>query len=160
MYYIGVTEGKFEKKKAKCGLASEFSFTQYTVSTWRCKQNLLTINSEGAKESVTEIFIWKKNEQIKGLISNMWLLFATQYNSSLSSFVQNFRILIQVVAEKSLTEKKVKIFSGEKEKWTNEGTDKQYVAVFGTQYNSLLSSLYQIQSPKSSSCWEIFGKKS
>ena len=36
----------------------------------------------------------------------MWLLFVTQYNSSLSSFVPNFRILTQVVAEKSLTEKK------------------------------------------------------
>ena len=33
-------------------------------------------------------------------------VFVTQYNSSLSSFVQNFRILSQVVAEKSLTEKK------------------------------------------------------
>ena len=32
-------------------------------------------------------------------------VFVTQYNSSLSSFVPNFRILSQVVAEKSLTEK-------------------------------------------------------
>ena len=37
----------------------------------------------------------------------MWLFFVTQYNSSLSSFVPNFRILTQVVAEKSLTEKKL-----------------------------------------------------
>ena len=37
----------------------------------------------------------------------MWLFFVTQYNSSLSSFVPNYRILTQVVAEKSLTEKKV-----------------------------------------------------
>ena len=34
----------------------------------------------------------------------MWLFFVRQ--SSLSSFVPNFRILTQVVAEKSLTEKK------------------------------------------------------
>ena len=34
-------------------------------------------------------------------------VFVTQYNSSLSSFVPNFRILRQVFAEKSLTEKKV-----------------------------------------------------
>ena len=33
-------------------------------------------------------------------------VFVTQYNSSLSSFVPNFRILSQVVAEKSLTEKR------------------------------------------------------
>ena len=32
-------------------------------------------------------------------------VFVTQYNSSLSSFVPNLRILSQVVAEKSLTEK-------------------------------------------------------
>ena len=59
---------------------------------------------------MTEISIEEKekNEQIKGLISNMWLfLFVTQYSSSLSGFVPNFRILTKVVAEKSLTEKKV-----------------------------------------------------
>ena len=33
-------------------------------------------------------------------------VFATQFNASLSSFAPNFRILSQVVAEKSLTEKK------------------------------------------------------
>ena len=32
MFYIGVTEGKFEKK-AKWTLASLFSFTQYTLPT-------------------------------------------------------------------------------------------------------------------------------
>ena len=32
--------------------------------------------------------------------------FVTQYNSSLSSFVPNFRILSQIVAEKYLTERK------------------------------------------------------
>ena len=36
----------------------------------------------------------------------MWLFFVTQYNSSLSSFLPNFRALSEVVAEKSLTEKK------------------------------------------------------
>ena len=36
-------------------------------------------------------------------------VFAIQYNSSLSSFVTNFGILSQVVAEKSLTEKNVQI---------------------------------------------------
>ena len=44
-------------------------------------------------------------------------VFVTQYNSSLSSFVHNFKILTQVVAEKSLTEKNVHIyFIGQKEK--------------------------------------------
>ena len=37
----------------------------------------------------------------------MWLFYRTQNNLSLSSVVPNFRILTQVVAEKSLTEKNV-----------------------------------------------------
>ena len=40
----------------------------------------------------------------------MWVFFVTQYNSSLSSFLPNFRILSQVVAEKYLTEKKIHMF--------------------------------------------------
>ena len=40
----------------------------------------------------------------------MWLFFVTQYNLSLSSFVPNFRILSQLVAEKSLTEKSVHMY--------------------------------------------------
>ena len=39
-------------------------------------------------------------------------------------FVPNFKILGQVVPEKSLTEN----FVREKEKWTYKGTDKPYVA--------------------------------
>ena len=37
-------------------------------------------------------------------------VFATQYNSSLSSFVPNFRILSQAVAEKYLTKKCLYVF--------------------------------------------------
>ena len=36
--------------------------------------------------------------------------FVTQYDLSLSSFVPNFRILTEVVAEKSLTEKNVHMY--------------------------------------------------
>ena len=44
-------------------------------------------------------------------------VFVTQYNSPLSSFLPNFRILSQLVAEKSLTEKNVYMyFIGQKEK--------------------------------------------
>ena len=38
--------------------------------------------------------------------------------------IQNLKTLAQIEAEKSVTE----IFVREKEKWTNKGTDKQYVA--------------------------------
>ena len=37
-------------------------------------------------------------------------VFVSQYNSSLSSFVPNFRLLSQVVAEKSLTEKYIHMY--------------------------------------------------
>ena len=102
-------------------------------------------------------------------MSNIWLLFATQYNSSLSSFVPNFRILTLVVAEKSLTEKKftngnkksaTEFFIGEKEKWINKGTDKQYVAVFDYTIQLITLKLCtKYQNPNSSSCWEIFDRK-
>ena len=41
----------------------------------------------------------------KGTDKQYLVVFVTQYNSSLSSFVPNFRILSQVVAEKYLIEK-------------------------------------------------------
>ena len=46
----------------------------------------------------------------KGTDKHYVAVFVTQYNLSLSSFVSNFRILSQVVAEKS------EIYIGEKEK--------------------------------------------
>ena len=48
-------------------------------------------------------------------MQNVAVFFVTQYNSSLSSFVPNFRILTKVVAEISMTEKK---------KFTDRHTDK------------------------------------
>ena len=97
---------KIQKKRAKSGLASLFSFTQYTLPTWRCTQNLKTLAPTGAEKSVTEISIGEKEKwNNKGTDKQYMAVFVTQYNSSLSSFVPNFRILIQVVAEKSLTEK-------------------------------------------------------
>ena len=78
MYFIGVTEGKKKnwKKEGKMKISILFSFTQYILPTWRFTQNLKTLAPIRAEKSVTEIFIWeKKKEQIKGLISNMWLFF-------------------------------------------------------------------------------------
>ena len=48
----------------------------------------------------------KKNGQIKGLVSHMWLILL--YNFSYLMFVPNFKVLGQVVPEKSLT--KISIF--------------------------------------------------
>ena len=52
----------------------------------------------------------------------MWMFFATQYDSSLSSFVPNIRIQTQVVAVKSLTEKSLQTVR-QRNKHTH--TDKQ-----------------------------------
>ena len=130
MYYIREKEGKNENLKKEGKMRIGILISIYTVhfAILKMYTKFENTGSNRTEKSVTEISMEKKkNEQIKGLISNMWLFFfVTQYNSSLSSFVPNFRILTQVVAEKSLT----KFFSiGEKEKRTNKGTDKQYVAV-------------------------------
>ena len=55
----------------------------------------------------------------------MWLCFFTQYNSSLSSFVPNFRILTQVVAEKFLIEKNVYMFYIRVKEGKNEKNEKR-----------------------------------
>ena len=92
------------KKKAKWGLASKCSFTQYTLPAWRCTQNLKTLAPIGAEKSVTEISI------------------------------------------------------GEKEKWTNKGTDKKYEAVFCDKIQLITIKLCT-KFQKSSCCWEIFDRK-
>ena len=79
------------------------------MPAWKCTQNLKTLAPIGAEKSVMEISIgekekWTNKETDKQYVA---VFFVTQYNSSLSSFVPNFRALSQVVAEKSLTEKKV-----------------------------------------------------
>ena len=65
----------------------------------------------------------------------MWLLFITQYNSSQSSFVPNFSILSQVVAENSLQEKNVRMYltgvtDGKIEKLKKEGKMRISILMF------------------------------
>ena len=90
----------------------------------------------------------KKNGQIKGLIRICGWFFVTQYNLSLPSFVPNFKILGQVVPEKSLTEN----FVREKEKWTNKGTDKNMWLVLCYTVQFVITKLCtKFQDPRSSS---------
>ena len=92
----------------------------YTVhfAYLKCTQNFKTRTPIGAKKSVTEISIGEKEKRTNKGTDKQYVavFFVTQNNSSLSSFVPNFRILTQVIAEKSLTEKK---------KFTNKQTNKQ-----------------------------------
>ena len=91
-----------------------------------CIQNLKTLAQKEAEKSVTENFVREKEKWTNKGTDKQYVadFFVTQYNLYLPSFVPNFKILGQVVPEKSLTEN----FVREKEKWTNKGTDKQYVA--------------------------------
>ena len=65
--------------------------------------------------------------------------FVTQYSSSLSSFVPNFRILTQVVAEKSLTEKNVYMYYIRVKEGKNEKLKKE-----GKMRISILISIYTV----------------
>ena len=182
------------------------------MPAWRCTQNLKTLAPIGAEKSVTDFSIGEKEKWTnKGTAMLYVAVFFTQYNSSLSSFVPNFRIISQVIAEKPLTEKNVHMYMyyirvtegkmnnwkkkakyglasllsftqytlptrrwtqnsktlapigaekyvteisiGEKEKWTNKGTDKQYVAVFCYTIQLITIKLcIKFQNFKSSSC--------
>ena len=55
---------------------------------------------------MTDFFLErKKNGQIQELINNMWLILSYTVQLVAPMFVPNFKILSQVVSEKSLTEK-------------------------------------------------------
>ena len=89
-----MTEGKIEKGKTSFSIF----FFIYTIHLAYLKfETLIPI---GAEISVTEMFIGEKEMTDMLYVA----VFVTQYNSSLSSFVPNFRILSQVDAGKSLTE--------------------------------------------------------
>ena len=72
--------------------SSLFSF----VPNFRILSQVVAEKSLTEKKVVKVSLEREKNEQIKGLISNIRLFFVIQYNSSLSSFVPNFTILSQV----------------------------------------------------------------
>ena len=113
-----MNEGKNEKLKKEGKIEISILISIYTVHFVFLKVYTKFENngSNRSREICDRNFHWReKNEQIKGLISSMCLFFVTQYNSSLSRFVLNFRILTQVDAEKSLTKKK----------FTDRQTDRQ-----------------------------------
>ena len=97
MCYIGVTEGKLENLKKMAMILSVF-ICIYTIHLAYLKvyTKFENTGSNTTEKSVTEIFIGeKKNEQIMGLISNMWLFFVILYHLSLFSFEPNFRVLVK-----------------------------------------------------------------
>ena len=108
----------------------------YLLSTF--VTNFRALSQVIAEKSLTEKKLKfslerKKNVQIKGLISNMWLFFYYTVQSSLPTFVPNFRALSQAVAEKSLTEKKV---YRQTDRQTNIITEKAKTTCFYPLYTS------------------------
>ena len=102
MYFIGVTEEEIEYLKKEGKMRISILIFIYTIHFAYLKvyTKFENTGSNKSREICDRNFHWRerKNEQIKGLISNMWLFLVTiQYNSSLSSFVTNSRILTQVV---------------------------------------------------------------
>ena len=92
----------------------QFVVTQYNSLLSSFVPNFKILSQVATEKFLTEkkklnfLLEGKKNEQIKELISDMWLLFfVAQYNISLSSCVPNLRIISQVVAEIFITEKKL-----------------------------------------------------
>ena len=71
-----------------------------------------TLAPIGTDKSATENFIGEKEKRTNKGTDMQYeaVFFGTQYISLLSSFVPNFRILTQVIAEKSLTEKNFHMF--------------------------------------------------
>ena len=68
----------------------------------------------------------------------MWLFFSYTIQS-LSSFVQNFRVLTQVVVEKSLTEKNVHMYYMREKEGKNDNLKKE-----GKIRLSILISIYSV----------------
>ena len=70
--------------------------TKYNLSITSFVPNFRIISQVVSQKFLTEKKDhWReKKEQIKGLISNMWLFFATQCNLSLSSLVPNFNFIL------------------------------------------------------------------
>ena len=82
---------------------------------------------------------WKKKAKI-----NLSILILPQHTLPLSRCIQNLKTLALIEAEKSVKE----IFIGGKEKWTNNGNDKQEEAdspLHNTR--SYTQCLYQISKP-------------
>ena len=101
-----------------------------------------TLAAIGTEKSASEIFIGEKEKLINKGTDKQYVavvFFVTQYNLSLSSFVPNIRILTQVVAEKSLTEKNVHMYYIRVKEAKNEKLKKE-----GKMRISILISIYTV----------------
>ena len=89
---------------------------------------------------------------INALINKQYVaVYVTQYNSSLSKFVPNFRILSQVVAEKSFTEKSKNVHWRKKNEQIKGLTSNMWL-FFHTIQLITIKLCTKFQNPKSSSC--------
>ena len=105
MCYKGVTGGKI-KKEGKNELKHLHFHLQDTLSLPERLHKFENTGSIRSRKICKRSFHWRERKLTNKGTDMLYVdVFVTQYNTSQSSFVPNFRILSQVVAEKSLTEK-------------------------------------------------------
>ena len=98
---------------------------------------------------------WKNGKRRQKLISASWFSFP-QYTWPLLRSIQNLKTLALIEAEKSVTE----IFTGEKEKWINKGTDERRRLILSYTIQQIIPNICtKFQNPRCSSSWEIFYEK-
>ena len=106
-----------------------------------------------SREICNRKFDWRENgKRRQKLISAPWFSFP-QHSCPLSRCIQNLKTLALIEAEKSVTE----IFIGEKEKWTNNGNEKQEAA--DSLLHNTTSYTQHLYNPRFSSSWENFDEK-
>ena len=123
-------ERKMNKQRKWYAPGGWFSLTQCNKSYPTFVPNFKILGAVVPEKSLTQISLcitmeWemeksKTRKRKQKLISASWFSFP-QYTWPLSRCTQNLKTLALIEAEKSVTE----IFIGEKEKWTNNGNDKQ-----------------------------------
>ena len=90
----------------------------------------------------------KKEEKEGKMNLSTLVLFSVMHLVVLMWYIKNLKNMAQIEAEKSVTEN----FVREKEKWTNKGTDKQYVADSLYTVQLVITKLCtKFQDPRSSS---------
>ena len=104
-------------------------------------------------EGVTE----EKNEKEGKISFSVFILIYTIHSAYLKVYTQYLNTGTGYTRSR---EKSDRHFHWREKKWTNKGTDAQYVAVFCSIIQLITIKLcIKFQNPKSSTCWEIFDRK-
>ena len=133
MCYIRVTEGKIKKlkKEGKMSISTlifiytiPFAYLKVYTKFHNPKSSSCWENSDKKRPHVLYRSDRRKIEKEGKMSFSIFIFIYTIHLAYLKVYTK-FEKLAPIGAERSVTE----IFIGEREKWINKGTDKQYVAV-------------------------------